>query len=255
MIVLILVAILWIAVLLPTVLSKLSERRSASSIGRFHQRLDLLQRTGPKLVEPAHRLTGTESARPVPIASLAPINPRPLRPNLTLVAGAIDVRGNDNDNRDDPAVVEEERVELHLAPAWDEVATPELFIATPDLVARERRKLARRRRRHVFGTLCALVALTAMMGLAHPLRGAWVASGVFLVLLVGFVGLAVYGQRVEAERRHLDGLVRHEPSEEEAETRSPSIRYLSEDELAYYHDTPTDDYDYEDGDGRLAIQA
>ena len=80
MIVLILVAVLWIAVLVPSVISKLSERRSAGSIDHFHQRLDLLERTGPKLVAPAYRLTGTESSSAT--GSLVVAAPPPLMLSL-----------------------------------------------------------------------------------------------------------------------------------------------------------------------------
>ena len=78
MIVLILVAVLWIAVLVPSVISKLSERRSAGSIDHFHERLDLLERTGPKLVAPAYRLTGTQSpANPTGAVAVAAAPPPP----------------------------------------------------------------------------------------------------------------------------------------------------------------------------------
>jgi hypothetical protein len=254
-IVLILVAVLWIAVLIPTILSKLSERRSAGSIGRFHERLDLLERTGPKLVKPAYRLTGTESARPSGAPLVVPMSPPPVRPILTLVPPRDDtpVPGPDEESGG-PTTFEEEIVELHPAIDWDEVAAPERPAGRhADLVARERRRLARRRRRHIFGLLCALSAVTGLLGLAHPLRGAWIASGIFLALLLAFVGLAVYGQHIEEERRHLSRLTREEPLLDDDLGVSATIRYLSEEELALYHDALADYY--EDEDNRLAAQA
>jgi hypothetical protein len=261
--VLVLVAILWIAVLVPGVISKLHERRSAGSIGRFHQRLDLLERTGPKLVKPAYRLTGSRTAS---IASpvVVPVAPPPVRPNLTLVPSPVEGASAMSESvieepefvHDDGVVVQlrrdrgdpEELDELLYGEVIEHAEVPELTRTDQrDLVATERRLRARRRRRDTFGALCALVALTGLLGLAHPLRGAWVASGVFLGLLVVFVGLAVYGQRVEAERRHLEKLQRTEFAREvELESESTIVKYLSSEELTEYHQALTSYYESED---------
>lgn len=248
MIVLILVAVLWIAVLVPSVISKLSERRSAGSIDHFHSQLDLLERTGPKLVSPAYRLTGTESVRtsPDPIVVTAP---PPLRPNLTLVPTADETVLPDAPE-DEPAARADDFVR-QLYPSDAVVSEPEIsafaLAAQEKLVARDRRQLARKRRRDVFGALCALAALSGLLGLVHPLRGAWVASAVFVVLLLGFVAMAVYGQRLEAERRHMRELRRTQDAyDRDADVDSGAVKYLSEDELAQY---------YEAEDARLAAQA
>jgi len=241
-IVLILVAVLWIAVLVPSVISKLSERRSAGSIDHFHQRLDLLERTGPKLVEPAYRLTGTESAAsstgPVVMAVPRP----PVRPNLILVPPVDDAPSPGEAPPEEspwPLAVDEVVVRLHPAPAdATESDVSELSVAEQrKLMAGDRRHLARRRRRDVFGILCALAALTGVLGLAHPLRWAWVASAVFLALLVAFVGLAVYGQRVEAERRHMQFLRRAERARTaDDDVDSGAVKYLSAEDMAHYHE-------------------
>jgi len=256
-IVLILVAVLWIAVLVPSVLSKLSERRSAGSIGRFHQRLDLLERTGPKLVEPAYRLTGTDSSRPgTPM--LVPVTPPPVRPTLRLVSSDDDLEFSAEDapqlrEVDDlESPLEEEMVELPSPRSAEDVEFehPESMAA---LAVRDRRQLARRRRRHVFGILCSLAAITGLLGLAHPLRAAWVVSGVFVGLLIAFVGLAVYGQHIEEERHHLEllGRARHARDDDD-EVAAAKIKYLSEDELARYRDALASYYEAEDS--RLAAQ-
>ncbi len=115
------------------------------------------------------------------------------------------------------------------------------------LVAADCRRLARKRRRDVFGVLCALAALSGLLGLVHPLRGAWIASAVFLALLLVFVGLAVYGQRVEAERRHMQQLRRADQARVvEDDVESGAVKYLSEKDLAHY---------YEAEDARLAAEA
>jgi hypothetical protein len=246
-IVLILVAVLWIAVLVPSVISKLSERRSSGSIEHFHQRLDLLERTGPKLVSPAYRLTGTES-----VASTGPVvvvAAPPVRPNLVLVppAGAAALSDPSAHEPAQPPVADQGVVRMH--PAMGEVAS--LDAGAPSLaqelkqVARDRRRMARQRRRDVFGTLCALAAVSGLLGLAHPLRGAWIASIVFLTLLAAFIGLAMYGQRIEAERRHIRELQRVSQRAEENHLDSGVVKYLSEEDLAHY---------YEVEDARLAAQ-
>lgn len=48
--------VLWIAVLTPRLVRHFREGRSQDSIDSFHEQLHLLERTGPKLVEPAYRL-------------------------------------------------------------------------------------------------------------------------------------------------------------------------------------------------------
>jgi hypothetical protein len=249
-IVLILVAVLWIAVLVPSVISKLSERRSAGSIDHFHSQLDLLERTGPKLVSPAYRLTGTDSVGTSsdPIVVAAP--PPALRPNLTLVPTADDTALVPDAPEDEPSARADDFVR-QLYPSDAVVSEPEIsafaLAAQEKLVARDRRQIARRRRRDVFGALCALAAATGLLGLVRPLRAAWVATAVFMVLLVAFVAMAVYGQRLEAERRHMRELRRTQDAyDRDADVDSGVGKYLSEDELAQY---------YEAEDARLAAQA
>jgi len=248
-IVLILVAVLWIAVLVPSVFSKLSERRSAGSIDHFHERLDLLERTGPKLVEPAFRLTGTESAGTGGSVHVA-MPQSAARPNLVLMPPVEDASGPPPSVAEDfenPAVGDGI---VRLQPSTTEGIEPQPELSAAEqrwLVAADRRRLARRRRRDVFGILCALAALTGLLGLVHPLRGAWIASAVFLGLLVAFVGLAIYGQRVEAERRHLEELRRADQARNlDDNVESGVVKYLSEDELAHY---------YEVEDARMAAEA
>jgi hypothetical protein len=251
-IVLILVAILWIAVLVPSVISKLSERRSAGSIDHFHRRLDLLQRTGPKLVQPAYRLTGTES---VPMSDQPVVRVTSevgVRPNLMLVPLADTGPGTSADIVLEPGAPQgepETLMRLHsLMGGLEQAEVSGLSeIDQRRLAALERRRIARRRRRDVFGTLCGLAALTGLIGLAHPLRDAWFASAAFVALLVAFIALAVYGQRVEAERRHLTQLRRADQARSAGEdVESGAVKYLSEEELAHY---------YEVEDARLAAGA
>jgi len=74
-VVLLILAMVWLAVLGPGLLRRRAERRSTDSIGAFHRQLRVLQRTGPVLVDPAYRLEDRTDA-----ASTALRLPRPQRP-------------------------------------------------------------------------------------------------------------------------------------------------------------------------------
>lgn len=62
--VLVLLALIWAAVLIPPILRGRAEARPADSIGDFRKRLGILQRTTPMMVEPAYRLYGSSQPRP-----------------------------------------------------------------------------------------------------------------------------------------------------------------------------------------------
>jgi hypothetical protein len=242
-IVLILVAILWIAVLVPTIVSRLRERRSAGSIGRFHQRLDLLERTGPKLVDPAYRLTGTGQSLPRsdPMIVVSP-PPPPVRPTLTLVPPPDDdgeVQDEEHYPFIDEVAMESETTEFSFVE--EDVVYPHPGIGRRELAAMNRRRAARRRRRNIFGSLCALTALFGLLGLAPALRISWYLAGACFGLLAAFIGLAFYGQRVEAERDHL-ARIQQSNQEWENDEDEPSaiVKYLSEEDLFRYHEAMED---------------
>jgi len=197
-IVLVLIALLWIAVLVPMVVAKLRERRSALAIGEFHHRLDLLERTGPKLVEPAYRLASSDggpAVDPIVVAAPPPVH----RPSLRLVPppGAAA-----------PQVPTVARTRPSAADR-DEVTEPSFALVELECRRLERlirRSVARRRRRDIFAGLCGFGSLTGLLGMAPSLRGAWYVLAIDVCVLVGFLGLAAYGQRIEAEKDHLEAL-------------------------------------------------
>ncbi len=62
--VLLILAIVWAAVLGPSLFRHRAERRSTDSIGAFHRHLRVLERAGPVKVSPAHRLLVAGSREP-----------------------------------------------------------------------------------------------------------------------------------------------------------------------------------------------
>ena len=70
--VLLVLAVIWAAVLVPPMLRARSESRPADSIGNFRHQLSVLRRTGPTVVPPAHRLRiPSFSAAPAPTYQMA----------------------------------------------------------------------------------------------------------------------------------------------------------------------------------------
>jgi hypothetical protein len=55
-VVLLILAMVWAVVLGPSLIRRRAERRANNSIGDFHRQLRILERTGPSVVSPAHRL-------------------------------------------------------------------------------------------------------------------------------------------------------------------------------------------------------
>lgn len=64
--VLLVLAVIWGAVLVPPMLRARSESRPADSIGNFRHQLSVLRRTGPTVVAPAHPLRIPSYAAPTP---------------------------------------------------------------------------------------------------------------------------------------------------------------------------------------------
>lgn len=234
MILLILVALLWIAVLAPGVITKISERRSSGSIDSFHDRLHLLERTAPKLIAPANRLERREprrlsvavgqsqplvlpvpptrpalvlleTAEPEPSPSVIPLGPSgvPMR----LVVDRALLGGVERD-------VEGPAVRMLDGPSLGVVPQPEMIeeLESPPerlsgrLAAAERRAQAARRRRDIVGMLVITILLSGLLGVVPSLRQALIATGVAGFLLVVFVGLAVYAVSVRADRSETNRL-------------------------------------------------
>jgi hypothetical protein len=230
-ILLILVALLWIAVLAPGAITKISERRSSGSIDSFHDRLHLLERTGPKLIRPANRLERSEPRRLATAVGYAGVPaPQPAgRPALVLLetarpeseASAIDVVPLDRpqppvrivvqpvssirhgfDDPDIPAVRMLDGPSLGAIVRPEAVGEPDLALWRPPTgpAAAEHRSQAARRRRDVLGVLVTTMVLSGLLGIVPSLRPALIATAGAGFLLVVFVGLAIYAVSSRAAR-------------------------------------------------------
>jgi len=235
-ILLILVALLWIAVLAPGVLSKLSDRRSSGSIDHFHDRLHLLERTGPKLIAPANRLERLPRRLPAAVGyeQRTPLSPA-VRSSLVLLetaepesaANASDVApleqgsasvrvvardlsrtAGDVDNVGTPAVRMLDGPSLGPLPQPETIDVPDVALWQPPIheAPSERRTQAARRRRDILGVLVSTIVLSGVLGIVPSLRRALIATAAAGFLLIVFIALALYAVTIRAERTRASDL-------------------------------------------------
>lgn len=175
MVVLVLV-VLWVAVLAPRAVRHVREGRSQTSIESFHEQLHLLERAGPKLVEPAYRLGS-------PVV--------PLRPRTEPVQHAeFTVGGQGGLQLLDPPPAE--RTDRRTSPPRPPAAT-----------SAQQRRRGRRRRRDILLGLVVTAALTGGVGAMHGLHALWVVTAIATVAIAGYVALAAYVQMLDADRQAL----------------------------------------------------
>ncbi len=215
--ILLLLALLWIAVLAPGVIRKRAERRSATSIDSFHRELHLLERTGPKITPPAHRLQSV----PVPGESgsgLPAITSRPDRPKLVLVsrggaAGEVAETatagyGWEGTGSGDGTVSFET---TPFVPDGFDGARSNRSTASgrSGMTSRRpsdayQRRQAAKRRRDIFLALVGTIVVTGFLGLVHSLRLLWVVTVLSVLALAAYVALISYARRLQIERQEAD---------------------------------------------------
>jgi hypothetical protein len=228
---LILVALLWIAVLAPGAITKISERRSSGSIDSFHNRLHLLERTGPTLIRPVHRLQRVEDPRLSTAVGYAQLVARPtLRlletaepqtddaidmvslddpeaPQLVIARHAARAGSDLDDDRATPGVRMLDGPSLGTIPRPEAYEAPEVVLVPPQpRSGSSERRAAARRRRDILGVLVTTTVLSGLLGVVPSLRPALVATGVCGFLLIVFIGLALYAVTTRTERPATDGL-------------------------------------------------
>ncbi len=173
--ILLILAVLWVAVLAPGFLRKRAERRSVDSIDSFHHQLHLLeQQTGPKIVDPAHRLesgaTGT--------TGLPAISSMPGRPKLRLLGSTEQLdAGSHGELRGVEAPRARRRVDTY------------------------QRRQALKRRRDVVGGLVAAFVLSALLGLIPSFHLLWVVTFLSALAIGAYVALIVYARQLVAQRQ------------------------------------------------------
>jgi hypothetical protein len=210
-VILLILAVLWIAVLAPGFIKKRAERRSVDSIDSFHHQLHLLeQQSGPKLVAPAYRL---DTAPATGTAGLPAITSMPGRPKLVLLGRSAD--GGEMDygaSYDDWAQVDGSAAASGVAALDDPVEKDDMStlraVGIPGSagMARRRpdiyeRKQALKRRRDVFAGLVGTFVLTALLGMVDSLRLLWVVTIISGLALVGYVLLMGYARQQVVQRR------------------------------------------------------
>lgn len=182
--VLLILVVVWAVVLGPSLLRRRAERRSTDSIGAFHRQLRILERTGPTLVDPAHRL-GT-----------------------SFPTGGLDTAGRSSSvatSRSGLMVVRPDAVGAG-APGPAGVRRPDPYF----------RPKACKRRRDVLMAVACVLTVTGLLGAIPVLRPMLVITGVCSLALVVYVGLLVHLRNLAMEREvklhYLPQPVEHETS-------------------------------------------
>ena len=197
MILLVLVALLWMAVLAPSAWRKFSERQGVGSIDHFHHQLQLLEHAGPKTVAPAYRLhTASPGGGPAPsVPAVADAS----RPKLVLLRPTEDETAADVD---DSEGVHYERVGVLDRP--EPACLPEVGSNLPVY----RREQARRRCTTFLRCLCGVAISTGLIGIFPGMHLAWIFTGLSGLAALGLVGLMAYAREIEAQRRARHARVR-----------------------------------------------
>jgi hypothetical protein len=195
---------LWIVVLAPSAIKRLFDRRPTASIESFHQRLDLLQRTGPKIVSPAYRLQTAHSGTGLaPCESGFPaVSSMPGRPNLVLLPPV-----------DDEAVPE---IVASFGPEGYEEEWVESYEEYPPVAAEARRRgpdpfqrhRTRVRRRNVLALLAVNLLVTAPLGAMAGLHLLWIVTGISGLALAAYLSLVAYAKALTAQERRFGSLER-----------------------------------------------
>lgn len=179
--VVLLLVVLWIAVLTPRAVRHFKEGRSESSIDDFHQQLHLLERAGPKLVEPAYRLAAGDEGLGEPPHGCVPRDAAPAlrgRPDLVLLD-----RGTGATRSTQP------------------------MVRTASRRSAGAMRRARKRRRDVLLGAVATAVLTGVLGAMHQLHLLWAVTGVSLLAIAAYVALVAYAQMLRADRDALRPIV------------------------------------------------
>ena len=160
---LLILAALWVALLLPPHLRNRAENRPADSIGDFRHQLRVLDRIGPTAVSPANSLRGAR------------------RPAASLGLGL----GRPSSSR---------RLASEVVAARRYAAARSM---APDAL---RRRASQRRRRDILFSLVGLTGLSAIIGFVPGMSVMWFVTAVGGVMLALYVGMLLHMRNRAAER-------------------------------------------------------
>jgi len=197
-VVLLILAMVWILLLAPAGWKKLSSRHAGASIESFHHELHLLQHSGPKLIAPAFRLETAHSnaAAACSRSGYPTVSSMPGRSPLVLLPPNEELRevGHRPAGTAQPGGAWET---ARAGGAWETARAGGAWETAQPGGGHQR---ARRRRRNTLGLLAGVVAGTGLVGLAPPLHGVWVLTGLCVAALACYLGLAAYAANLVAAR-------------------------------------------------------
>jgi membrane protein YdbS with pleckstrin-like domain len=197
-VVLVVLAVVWAVVLVPTLLRR---RRNGDSISHFHHQLGILQRGDTPAEPPSYRLQSVPSTRSVTVNG-APLSTPPV---LTVVGcdqlpkPALAYLGEQGPPRMETPVEADRRPAEHVAQDQYRVS---------DAVSRQQ---ARKRRKDTLMVLVLTFAFSLFLGMIPAARPLWVVSAVSAVAIVAYVAVLVHLRGVAAERERKLHYLRPEP--------------------------------------------
>jgi hypothetical protein len=188
-ILLVVVALLWIAVLAPSAWRRFGERQSVGSIDHFHHQLQLLEHAGPKTVAPAYRLHTASPGGAGP-AVVPPLDVS--RPKLVLLRPTEDADAADVDDGEGGRY---ERVGVLDRPE------PVCVLDDGADFSAYQRGQARHRCTLLMRCLCGVAVSTFLIGIVPGLHLAWVVTGLSGLAALALVGLKAYAHELEEQQK------------------------------------------------------
>lgn len=184
--ILVVLAVIWIAVLTPSLVRSRAQRRGADSIGAFHRQLGVIERTGSALIPLSPRRQSATAARraampaPAGVTAAGPHRAGVRTPtrNVARQLAALSSAGR-------PAPVPVKRAGAPAAQASSRSAGRQQML---------------RRRRDVLVALAFGLVATILIGALPPLRFAWALTGVLAILLISYVAMLIRCRNLAAER-------------------------------------------------------
>jgi hypothetical protein len=189
LILLVVVALLWLAVLAPSAWRRFTERQGVGSIDHFHHELQLLEHAGPKMVSPAYRLHTAQPGGAADDLAMPAVDSS--RPKLVLLRPTDDVAAADVD---DSEGVHYERVGVLDRP--EPACLPEV---SADL-SHFRREQARNRCTVLLRCLTGVAISTGLIGIFPGMHLAWIFTGLSGVAALALVGLIGYAKELEVQQ-------------------------------------------------------